>query len=167
MSHFAFPYSQEMNRLLHIGMDSSWYYKHEIYEIPGLLTALLITHLGQKNDEFEVNTEVSYYEFLERMRHVKYDWEYFDINNFQSLAKEPHRLILGSEGQTFYFIRGGNHPEYWTPEQAYNDLMIIIQGKLNLSGVMTLNMITDSKTSIPPGRKHYRDYENMVRRVID
>ena len=53
MNHFISEYAETVNKILHDVLWSTWFYKHEIIEVPDLVTALLITYDGQEDDEYD------------------------------------------------------------------------------------------------------------------
>lgn len=156
-----------MNEFLHSFMISTWHYKHQIFEVPGLLTALLITYDDQPKDEYEVYPATTWEAFLQRMSKVKPDWAYFDREDMERLALEPHRSMGGWEGRTVYFIRGGGHPEFWKPERVPEDGRLLLTASARLQGPMITAEADAIAESLPRGREHYREYEDFVRKVIN
>ena len=152
-----------VNELLHAYLISTWYYKHEVYEVPDLLTALLVTYDDQQDDEFKVHSRASWQGFLKRMSKVKPDWAGFSIDNMKGLAEKPHMVMGGWEGRTIYMIRGGNHPEHWTVEQAEVDVRALLSAGIRMQGEMIEYEVQNIKKLIPTGRDHYRKYEHSVR----
>jgi len=78
--HFIRGYAAQVNEILHTYLVATYFYKHEIYEVPGLLSALLITYDNQADDEFVVQPKASWQDFLTRMSRVKRDWANFSSN---------------------------------------------------------------------------------------
>jgi len=167
MQHFALGYAKQINEILHDVLWSTWFYKHEIIEIPGLVTALLITYDDQKDDEYIVNTEATKDIFLHRMSRVKRDWADFSSENMEKLAKLPHKTIGGWEGRTIYFMKGGSNPEYWTIEKAREDTVLLISNSAQLQGSMIKNEIENIDKTIPVGPKYSREYENFLRVTLN
>ncbi len=171
MEHFTLEYAFYVNEALHRTLWSTWFYKHEVYEVPGLVTALLITYDDQHSDEFEVNSQVTWEHFLRRMGRVKPDWAHFSLENMRGLAQQPHKTMLGWEGRTIYFIKGGSNPEYWTAEKAREDVLILLAGSSQLHGEVIWSEVKSVTESIPVGgklsRKYARKYEDFVRVVIN
>ena len=168
MTHFALKYAKHVNEVLHNFLWETWFYKHEIYVIPDILTALLITYDYQRNDECEINNRIEWNDFIKRMSRIKQDWEYFSIETMKKVADDrPQMTMCGWEGRTFYFIKGGIHPEYWTVEHAQEDII-----KLLTTGAKTYNErigyeIENVKKFIPYGKEHYRDYEQFLKVIIN
>lgn len=166
--HFALDYAKYVNESLHVGLRSTWNFKHEIYEVSGLVTALLITYDNQRDDEFCVQGKVSWKEFLRRMSRIKPDWAHFSRENGEGFAKRPDKTILGWEGRTIYFIKGGSHPEFWTIEKAREDMVAFGAGILSTPrGELVQAELESAAKLIPVGSEHSRAYENLLRRVVN
>jgi hypothetical protein len=78
MTHFADRYADRLNELLHYTLNPAYFYKQEIIEVPGLLTAILITYDDVKDDQREVESNTTWAAFLQRMCAVMPDWIHFD-----------------------------------------------------------------------------------------
>lgn len=167
MKHFAFAYSKLINEILHTYLISTWFYKHQIYEVPGICTALLVTYDNQDEDEFEVFTDTDWDRFLKRMSIVKSDWKNFSLQIMTQLAKQPQKTMLGWEGRTIYFIKGGTYPEFWTNEKAREDALVLLSGAYRGWGVVVEEEAIRANELIPVGQEHYLAYENFVRVVIN
>lgn len=126
--HFALEYANRVNELFRLGLRSSQFYKHEVFEVPGLITALLITYGDQKVDSFIVQSPIRWEDFLQRMSRVKADWAEFSRVIMEGLAQRPEKTMLGWEGRTFYFIKGGSNPKYWSLEHADKDVRSLLSG---------------------------------------
>jgi hypothetical protein len=166
-SHFILQYATQVNEILHAYLITTWYYKHEIYEVPGLLSALLITYDNQKDDAFLIQPQTSWQDFLGRMSRVKPDWAYFSRGNMEGLGQHPDKVMCGWEGRTIYFIRGGSHPEYWTPQRASMDTLLLLKGGAHMYGPLIKAYVENVHKSILPGAKHSRKYEDFVRIVLN
>ena len=70
MNHFALNYAKRVNEILHDVLWSTWFYKFEIIEVPGLVTALLVTYDNQKDDQYLVSANMSREKFLKRMNWI-------------------------------------------------------------------------------------------------
>jgi hypothetical protein len=167
MEHFTVGYTKTINEMLHRYLISTWHYKHQVFEINGLMTALLINYDDQKEDEFIVNPNISWEDFLIRMSRVKPDWAYFDKKNIEHLAEQPHKTIGGWEGRTIYFIRGGSNPEFWSEEKAMEDALSLISSGVKMQGPMLYEEAKSISKLIPSGLEHYRIYENFCRISIN
>jgi len=167
MSHFALEYAERINEFLHSYLVSTWFYKQEIYEVPDLCTALLITYDDQVEDQFEVHSPVTWECFLERMSKVKPDWADFWIENMQGLAQQPHKRMGGWEGRTIYIIRGGSNPEYWPARRAGEDMHGLLSAAAQIHGPLIDAEAQLIDELIPPGKKHYRMYEHFVKVAIN
>ncbi len=165
--HFAMDYALRVNDGLHACLQPTWFYKHEIYDLPGIVTALVITYDEQHDDRFEVFTDVDPNEFLVRMARVKSDWAEFSPDALKRLADRPDKTMGGWEGRTIYFIKGGNHPKYWTPEKADEDLLLLLSSGFRAWPEMILDRVTHVRERIAPGQEHFRAYKDHVRIVVN
>jgi len=161
--HFISGYIHEFIELLHRTLDPTWFYKSEIIEIPELLTAILITYDDQEDDDINVNAECDWENFLERMSRIKSDWAYFDKKNIELLVEKPEKTIGGWEGRTIYLLRGGQNPEYWKRERAFEDIYYLLSLREEVIGPLILEPLKNLHRLIPVGPEHYRDYEYRVR----
>lgn len=165
--HYALEYAHRVNELLHSDLPSTWFYKHEIYEIANVATALLITYDRQRDDEFKVYTKVQWNRFLRRMTRVKADWADVRLDYMKELGHHPQKIMGGWEGRTIYFIRGGNNPEFWTSRQAEKDTLVLLKSVAGVWGDIVSEEVNRIGELIPVGRKHFRDYEHQVRVAIN
>lgn len=152
---------------MHRYLISTWFYKHQIYEVPGLCTALLINYDNQEHDEFEVFSDTEWESFLERMSRVKPDWVPFKREIMEGLAKQPHKVMGGWEGRTIYFIKGGSKPEFWTTERAEIDTITLLTASAEFQGTLLYEQAGRIDELVPVGREHYREYEDFVRVTIN
>jgi hypothetical protein len=166
-SHFILQYAAQVNEILHSYLVATNFYKHEIYEVPGLLSALLITYDNQRDDEFLIKPQTGWQNFLGRMSRVKPDWAYFSRENMEQWARHPDKVMCGWEGRTIYFIKGGSYPEYWTPQRATTDTFVLLKGGAQIYGPLIQAQVENVHKSIPPGAKHSRKYEDFVRIVLN
>src|SRR5262245_43072273 len=109
---------------------------------------------------------MSYDEFLDRMARVKPDWRGFDLSYFEALKTKPEKTILGWEGRTIYFLRGGSDAIRWTAENAEVDVVTLLAGSHAALGPLIQLESERLKQAIPPGRDCFRDYENAVRIIF-
>lgn len=165
--HFAIRYTKQVNEILHAYLWPTWFYKHEIYEIPGIATAVLITYDKQRDDEFQVHTETELDEFLKRMARVAEGWVEFSRDTMKKFAQHPEKVIAGWEGRTIYFIKGGNNPDFWTASHAEKDTFPLLVNCAKLWGPMVLEEVKRAKELMPVGPNHFRDYEDHIRVVIN
>jgi hypothetical protein len=75
--------------------------------------------------------------------------------------------MLGWEGRTIYFIKGGSNPEYWTFSNAYTDTILLLEGSIQMQGPMIQLEVLNVKESIPVGHQYSHEYENYIRVVIN
>jgi len=165
MAHFASPYADRINDLLH-GSAGVRFFKQEILEVPGLLTALIVTYDGARDDTREIRDRLSWKEFLDRMTAIKLDWKDFDRGLMEELAKRPEKTISGWEGRTIYFIRGGANPERWTIDVAGQDASMLLASSHKLWGPIVDCEVQELRRSVPVGREHFKDYEDKVRIIF-
>ncbi|MCB0253589.1 MAG: hypothetical protein KDI55_07665, partial [Anaerolineae bacterium] len=167
MMHFALNYAKHVNEILHNVLWSTWFYKHEIIEVPGLVTALLVTYDNQKDDEFDVASEQTWSKFLQRMSRVKHDWSHFSQETMERLADFPQKKMLGWEGRTIYFIRGGSNPGYWSAENASADVTMLISTSVQMHGPMIQNQVQELEKSIRVGQEQCHEYEDFIRVIVN
>jgi hypothetical protein len=165
--HFAIDYAEHVNELLHSYLVSTWCYRHEILDISGIATALLITYDDIKDDAYETYPEVDWAFFISRMSQVKPDWAFFSSDVMLEFLDHPDKTIMGWEGRTIYFIKGGKFPEFWSTETAHIDGMALLAGGAKMHGPLVLHEIESVSKDIPAGPEHCRDYEDFNRRVIN
>jgi hypothetical protein len=163
MRHFIEAYSDRLSELLHFNLAPNWFYKQEILEVPGLLTAILVTYDGVADDQREIHTNSSWETFLERMAKVKPDWIHFDRNLVERLRDNPEKTLGGWEGRTIYFIRGGQNAEQWTTEKAETDVGVALTSASATLGRLIQAELEHLKESLPAGPEHFREFEHQVR----
>ena len=166
MTHFIDTYADRVNDILH-DIFGTRFFKQEIVEVPGLLAGLLITYDGVRDDTRETLNRMSWSEFLDRMSAIKPDWEHFDRKLMEELGKRPEKGMGGWEGRPIYFIKGGSHPEQWTPTRAERDATMLLKGSLRLWGPLIQNEAEHLKENIPVGREHFREYEHQGSRDLE
>ena len=120
-------YAHQFNYTLHDFLGGMSFFKQEIVEILNLLTALLVTYQGIRDDTREIR-DLSWERFLERMSLVKADWKQLDRSLMEQLGQQPNKVIMGWESGTIYVIKGGQHPEQWTPYHAESDASGLLAG---------------------------------------
>ena len=167
ISHYGLEYAKRVNEILHDYLWPTWFYKHEIYEIPNVATGLLVTYEKQRDDEFEVHTGIQWNRFLARMARVKPDWAHFSLGTMKKFSQHPEKVMIGWEGRTIYFIKGGNNPEYWTTGRAEKDALVLLISGANAWGPLVAEQVRRVRDLIPVGRGHFRDYEQHVKVVIN
>jgi hypothetical protein len=167
MAHFTEQYADKFNELLHVGLASvHGFLRQEIIEVPGLLTAILVTYDGVRDDQREIKN-MTWEGFLERMSQVKPDWEFFDRTNIEKLGETPERTIGGWEGRTIYLIRGGQHHEQWTPETARKDAVSLFLSAMNMHGPTIQREVEHLREVVPVGHGDFRLFEDVVRVIFN
>jgi hypothetical protein len=163
MDHFINQYADRLNQLLHFASPASRFFKQEIIEVPELLTSILVTYDGVRDDERQFRTGVSWEDFLARMAIVKPDWIHFDRSLMERLREQPEKALCGWEGRTIYFIRGGHNADQWTPAKAKEDCIpLLIASTVGLAKLMQLE--TESlRECLPVGAEHFQEFEYTVR----
>jgi hypothetical protein len=164
--HPVYGYAKQINGLLHAILWSTWFCKHEIYEVPNIVTALLITYDNQRDDVFEIHSNVKWKTFLLRMSRVKKDWADFSLQTMKDLSKTK-KTMGGWEGRTIYFMKGCSRPDYWTPKHAETDISLLMSVGQRVLGPLVLNGVKWMKETIAPGLDQFRDYEDQVRVAIN
>lgn len=166
-SHFALTYAKYINELLHNFLVSTWCYKHEIIEISDIATALLITYDNIKDDTYEIPLNVDWDHFISRMTKIKPDWAYFSFDVMKEFAELPDKTMMGWEGRTIYFIKGGKFPDFWSKEKAHIDGIALLTGSVCMYGPIIFHEIENISKVIPSGQKYFKEYENFYRKVIN
>jgi hypothetical protein len=167
MAHFTEQYADKFNELLHVGLASvHGFLRQEIIEVPGLLTAILVTYDGVRDDQREIKN-MTWEGFLERMSKVKPDWRFFDRTNIEKLGETPERTIGEWEGRTIYFIRGGQHHVQWTPETARKDAVSLFLSAMNMHGPTIQHEVEHLREIVPAGHGDFRLFEDVVRLIFN
>jgi hypothetical protein len=166
LPHFVEAYADKVNELLH-DYHGRLFYKQEIMEIPGLLTSLIITYDGVRDDIRNIHNNASWEDFLKRMSIVKSDWAIFDRKLMEQLSERPEKLMAGYEGRTLYFIKGGNYPQYWTEERAECDIILLMKASVSSWGEMIYEEVSHLDQIVPVGRAYFREYEHYVRVIFN
>jgi hypothetical protein len=163
MSHFSDTYATSINDTLHAALRSTWFYRQEIYQVSGVATALLVTYDNVYDDQREYHLKATWEQFVSRMAGVKPDWADFSKDVMVRFAGVPDKTMLGWEGRTIYFIKGGENPQFWTPETAAVDVRVLLDGTSRLWGEIIQQEIDNVRDLIPVGREKFADYERFVR----
>jgi|SRR5579859_4534001 len=168
MPHFAERYADRLNELLHVALGSSYYFfKQEIIEVSGLLTAILVTYDGVRDDEREVKESMSWEDFLKRMSVVKGDWIFFRRDLMEKFLEHPEKMMGGWEGRTIYFIRGGHHADQWIPEKAKEEVASLFISAGNMLGGMIQKEVEHLRETVPVGIDDFQPFERMVRVIFN
>jgi hypothetical protein len=163
MDHFVDQYADRLNELLHFASPANRFFKQEIIEVPELLTAIVVTYDGVRDDEREIRTDVSWDDFLARMAVVKPDWIHFDRNSMVRLGEQRDKTFCGWEGRTIYFIRGGHNADQWSPAKAKEDFIpLLMASTVGLGKLMQLET-EHLRESVPVGAEHFQEFEYAVR----
>ncbi len=149
--------------MLHTFLTSTWFYRQEVYDVPDLATALLVTYDDVREDTREYFPETSWDDFLARMSRVKPDWAGFSKDVMAGFGKHPEKFMGGWEGRTIYFIRANNKPEFWSREAARKQVTALLLGSFRLWGELVDNELTHARETIPVGHTHFANYEHLVR----
>jgi hypothetical protein len=164
MEHFVIEYARYINEILH-RVSTDWHYRHEIYEVSDVATALVINHDVQRQDQFGVNSEAQPEDFIGRINQVLPSVT--DLGTLQDLLRQAERGIIGWRKQTIFFIKQGNHPDDWTVEDAKEDILTLLHNKQQYQPVIMEFEADNVQQMIPTGKEHFRTYEDFVRRAID
>lgn len=166
MTHFAEAYAEKVTELLH-DYHGQLFYKQEIIEVHGLLTSLIITWDGVRDDIRDIGDNVTWEDFLKRMSTVKPDWANFDRSLMEQLSEQPEKLMGGYKGRTIYFIKGGNNPQCWTVERAEGDAISLMRASVGVWGELIYQEVSNLDKIVPAGRTHFREYEHYVRVIFN
>jgi len=166
-SHYALEYAKRVNELLHNCLWPTWFYKHEIYEVPNLATGLFITYDDQKDDEFKIHTNVKWKRFHLRLTKIQKKGGSLSLATIRKLCDTPEKTIGGWEQRTIYFVKGGNHPDYWAPSKADTDVYLLMASATKVWGRLIMDRVSRVKEMIPVGRDYSRDYEHHVRVTVN
>jgi len=161
--HFALAFATHANEILHSNLSVTFDYRHEILEVPGLVTALFITYAGRRGDEYEIKTPVSFDEFKARLMEVKYEWHDLEEATIRGLAAKPEKSISGWENQTIYIVRGGSFPPSWTTALAEQWLSLILSGSALFWGPMIEQEWKYLDENIAAGQPGAAAFEHQVR----
>jgi len=164
MAHFIDTYADRLIDVLHT-FAGPRFFKQEILEVSGLLTAILITY-DEVLDDVRGARQVSWDEFLDGMSSVKADWKHFDKAMMESLAQKPDKSIGGWEGRTIYFIRGGQNADQWSVDAAEEDALKLLAASHVLLPNLVQMEVQELRERIPVGRERFREYEDHVRIVF-
>jgi hypothetical protein len=165
-AHFIEPYADRVVQLLH-EYHQALFYKQEIVEVQGLVTGLFITFDDIKDEVREIHDNLSWEEFLQRMCLIKPAWQTLERKKMEAFIEHPEKMMGGAEGRTFYFIRGGSFPQYWTTERAEQDAILLMQASVSNWGALILAEVTHLRELVPVGRAQFREYEQMVRVIFN
>ena len=165
--HFAIDYAKRINEILHTHLLSTWSYKHEIIDISGIAVALLITYDDIRDDAYETFSNVDWTFFITRMSKVKPDWASFPSDLMRKFSEHPDKTMLGWEGRTIYFIKGGRFPEFWSTDKAQIDGMVLLKGGATAYYPIALYQIENVSKNIPTGQQYCREYEDFNRKAIN
>jgi len=166
-AHYALEYAKRVNELLHSCLWPTWFYKHEVYEVPNVATGLFITYDNQKDDEFEIHTNVKWKRFRLRLTKITKQWASLSLNTMKKLSKSTEKTIGGWERRTIYFFKGGNDPNSWMPAKAETDVYALLAGASKTWGPLVLDRVSRVRELIPSGRDHFKDYQDHVRVTIN
>ncbi len=166
MPHFLENYVERVNDILHDVLGGTLFYKQEIVEVPGLLAGVLVTYDDVRDDTREIHDQLSWEAFLDRMSAVKPDWKDFNRTLMEQLATMPEKVIGGWEGRTIYFIKGGRHPDQWTPSKASEDVPRLLASTWRLWGAIIREEVNHLREIVPVGQEYFREFERMVRVVF-
>jgi hypothetical protein len=166
MSHFTDEYMDRVHTILHTALTPTWFYKQEIIEVPGIVTAMFITYDGLRDDSREIRDQCSWEEFKNRLLLVS-DWGLEPEFMKEVEARKPEFGMGGWERRTIYLIRAGSHPEHWTAEKANEDVLSLMTASAQTIGKV-VQMETDNlRKIVPPGPKHFQGFEHIVRVVFN
>jgi hypothetical protein len=166
MSHFTDEYMDRVSAILHNVLTPTWFYKQEIIEIPGLVTAVFITYDGLRDDSREIRDQCSWEDFQQRLLAVS-DWGLEPEFLKEMIQKNSAMAMGGWERRTIYLMRAGSRPEHWTADKANEDVLALLMSSAKTTGKV-LQMETEHlREIVPPGPEHFRAFEHVVRVVFN
>jgi hypothetical protein len=158
MSHFAEPFATRVTEILRDVLSGPLFFRREIIEVPGLLTALLI----------ETRLDVSWEQFLERMVRVKADWKHFERRHIEAVASNPGGMgFSGAEGRTYYAIRGGRHPQQWTAAEGQKFVVPLLLSAYAMQPRLIQWEVENLDSRLPVEPEHFTGFEDFVRRAFN
>jgi hypothetical protein len=160
LAHFTDAFADRTNEILHDMLGGALFFKQEVIEVTGLVTALLVTYDGV-SDDARVTTQTTWDKFLNRMSAIKPDVTMFEPKFMKQFAKAPKKGIMGWERRTIYFI-SGNQPEKWTASRADELVTSLILTSWGTIGGLIEEELDQLKT-LPTGNKVFSVYERGVR----
>jgi hypothetical protein len=164
MPHCTDQYADRLNELLHYTLTPTYFYKQEIVEVPGLLTAILVTYDGVHDDHREVEKNMTWEGFRKRMSAVDPDWLHFDRSVMEELSsKHPEKVMGGCERRTIYLIKGGSHADQWTPEKMKMEVTSLLMSTWVTLGITIQAEVEHLREHVPLGFDHFQQFEHMVR----
>jgi hypothetical protein len=163
MRQYTIHHCDYISDALHAVLHPTWCYRQQIYEVPGVLTALLVTYDDVLDDAREYHPDTTWEQFISRMAVVKADWANFPQATMSEFARHPDKTMMGWEGRTIYVIKGGNNAQFWTAESAATDVAAFVGAGPRMWGEVVQIEIENAKDRIPVGRAHFAQYENLIR----
>ncbi len=166
MPHFIDEYADQLNRMLHTVLNPTWCYKQEIVIVPGLITAIFITYDGVRDDSRDIR-EASWDDFVKRITAVDPDW---DVNPEFMQEVESTKPAFGMGGwlrRTIHLIKAGQHPEYWTADNATEEATNLMMSTA-IGWAQAIQAETEHlREIVPPGPEHFKSFEHIVRVVFN
>jgi hypothetical protein len=166
MSHFTAEYMNRVSVILHNVLTPTWFYKQEVIEVPGIVTAVFITYDGLRDDTRKVQDQASWEEFQQRMLVVG-DWDLDQEFLKEAEKKNPKFGMGGWEQRTIYMVRAGSHPECWTANAASEDFTALLMST-SMGAAKVIQAETEHlRDIVPPGQKDFQAFEHIVRVVFN
>lgn len=167
--HFALGYARKVNEHLHQAMSATTSFRHEIFEVPNLVTGHFVTYDGIDSDEFIVHSPVDWPRFRTRLMQAHQAWHDLTEETVRKFRDKPEKSMTGCENRTIYSFRGGSNPNYWTEKYALEFCQVTTIGVV-LWGPMLKQEWQNITTTVLVGKDGGADgakaYERMVRIVI-
>jgi hypothetical protein len=167
MSHFTKEYMDRVNTLLHYLLEPTWFYKQEVIEVPGVVTAFFITYDGFLDDCRDIRNQCSWENFQARLSTVDTNHG-LDPEFMKEIEKKnPKFTSFGWLRRTIYLIKAGSHPEHWTAETATRDIMNLLRSTTVSAGPIIQQETEHLRDIVPPGPEHFKEFEHIVRAVFN
>jgi hypothetical protein len=167
MGHFTDEYLDRLTALLHNVLNPTWFYKQEIIEVPGLVTALFVTYDGVTDDSREIRSQCSWDDFVKRVTAVDPDWDGDPDLMAEINQKKPEFVMGGWLRRTIHVIKAAQHPEQWTPHKAIEDVTALVMSTAAGSAGVIQAETEHLREIVPPGPKDFQAFEHIVRVVFN
>jgi hypothetical protein len=148
-------------------LNPTWFYKQELFEVPGVLTAVFITYDGLKDDSREIRNKCSWDEFVQRVTICEPDWDADEAFMRELGAKKPEFVFAAWLRRTIFVVKLGQRDDLWTEEKAANDVLRILTSTAAGSGTLIQEEVAHLREIVPPGAKDFHAFEHMVRVVFN
>jgi len=166
MGHFTDEYANRVNTILHRVLTPTWFYKQEIIEVPGVVTAILITYDEVRDDSHGVRNNCSWDDFQQRLWNIK-GWR-ISRDLLDKMVRENSPMVIGGwEGRTIYIMRAGSRHEHWTADKANDDILDLMMDSGQIRVEILKQETENLREIVPPGPENFKAFEHIVRVVFN